>query len=102
MREQCEPNTVVFQPVVGAQPDAVTEAVHLATPLTSAAARTVALILGALRFRTEERDVREGTVATVLAAKQQGFADTLQHSEGLGALIGILHPLYELCTPSAQ
>jgi len=102
MREQCELNTVVFQPVVGAQPDAVTEALHLTTPLTTATARTVALILGALRFRTEERDVPEGTVATVLATKQQGFADTLQHPEGLGALIGVLYPLYEHCTPSAQ
>ena len=59
---------VVFQPLVGAQPDAIAVAIHLAAAFARAAARTVALVFRALRFRTEICDVRQRAVAAILAA----------------------------------
>ena len=72
---------IVLQPLVSAQPDAIAVAVHLATAFARAAARTVALVFRALRFGTQERDVRQRAIAAVFAAKHRRFAGMLDDSQ---------------------
>src|ERR1700734_1858397 len=66
---------VVFQALVSAQPDAVAVSFHLAAAFARAAAWSVALILRALRFRAEIRDVGQRAVAAILAAIKNGLAN---------------------------
>ena len=68
MVEHRQFSTLEFQTVIGTRPDAL-KIVDLAQAVTRAAARPVALVLGALRFRAEVRDVGQRTVTTVLAVK---------------------------------
>jgi hypothetical protein len=44
--------TIVFQPLVSAEPDAVAVSINLTPPVARAAARAVALVFRALRFWT--------------------------------------------------
>src|SRR5476649_655065 len=66
--------TVVLQPLVGTQPDAVAVAVDLAAAVARAAARAIALVLRALRLGAEVRDLGERAVAAILAAEECGLA----------------------------
>src|SRR5688572_14558388 len=74
VREHALLRAVVFEPLVRAQPDAVAVAVDFAPSVARAAARTVALVFRALRFRTQIGDLGQRTIAAVFAAKQRGFA----------------------------
>src|SRR5262245_8575941 len=70
MGEEIVLASVVSKPLVGAQPDAVAEAVHLAAAVAGAAARPVALVLRALRLGAEVGDLRQRAVAAVAAAEE--------------------------------
>src|ERR1700722_8544524 len=77
---------IVFQALVSAQPDAVGVSIHLAAAFARAAARPVALILRALRFGAEIRDVRQRAIAAIFAAVKYGLANFFDHTQRGGSL----------------
>jgi len=102
MHEQGLFFAIVFQPLVGAQPDAVAVTVHFATAFPRPAAGTVPLVLGALGFRTEERNVRQGTIAAIFALEQNGFAEMFNGPERFRTLAGVLGVPADFRSPIAQ
>ena len=81
--------SLVLRPVVRPAPDAL-EVGYLAQPIACSAARAVALVLGALRFGAEKRDVRQRAVAAILAVKHRGLARVLQYPQASRALHWVL------------
>ena len=61
---------VGFEPIIRQRPDALFIA-DFALAVACAAARAVALVFGALRFGAQVRDLRQGTVAAVLAVEAE-------------------------------
>src|SRR5262249_20271066 len=102
VRQQLIFLAVMFQAFVGAQPDAIAEAVPLPGAFACAAARPVALVLGALRFRTEKCDIGQRTIAAVPALIQKRFAQMLQRTQWPGTLLGICGVPIQTCTPIRQ
>ena len=80
---------ISFEAFVGAKPDAVAVAVDFAAAGLSSSARAIALILGALGFRAQERDLGKGAVAAILAIEQSGFAEVLNGPHEAWTLAGI-------------
>src|SRR5581483_6011768 len=70
--------TLVLQPFVSAQPDAIPKPIHFALSLSRAAARAIALVFRALRFGTQKRNVRQRTVTAIPAMEKDCFTDVLQ------------------------
>ena len=87
--EQFVFDAFVFQAVVGLGPDTF-ELGDFTLAVACSAARAIALILRALRFGAEERDIRQRAVATVFAAEHRGFAGVFEHAQWPGALPGVL------------
>ena len=79
----------VLQPFVRTVPDAIAVTLHFAAAVARAAARAVPLVLGALRFRTQKRNVRQRTIPAIFALKENGFADMFQQAHRPGALFRI-------------
>ena len=80
---------VRFEAFVGAKPDAVAVAVDFAAARLSSSARAIALILCALGFRAQERDLGKGAVAAILATEQSRFAEVLNSPQDEWTLAGI-------------
>src|SRR3954452_20438501 len=92
MREQLLLAIFRFQAVVGAGPDAL-ELADLAFAVACSAAGAIALVLGALRFGAQERDVRQRAVAAVPAAEHDRLRSLFEHAKGARTLGGIARSL---------
>src|SRR5579862_5737561 len=73
--------TIVLQPLICPQPDAVTISIYLAPSLARSAAWSVALVLRALRFGAEKRDVGQGTVAAIFASIEDRFTQMFRRAQ---------------------
>lgn len=85
---------VSFEPVVSSGPDAFLFA-HLATALVRAAARPIALILGALGFRAQISDLGQRTIAAIAAVEREHFQSVLRAMDGIRQLGRTLDDLIE-------
>ncbi len=73
-------DALVLHAVIRASPDAF-EIKNFALAVARSAARAVALVLGALRFGTEERDVGKRAIAAVFAFEHRDFARMFEHAQ---------------------
>ena len=85
MIEQLLLAAFVFHAVIRPAPDAL-EIVDFAFAVARSAAGAIALVLRALRFRAEKRNVRQRAIAAILAAEHRGFARMFQNPQRPRAL----------------
>lgn len=62
-------------PLISAKPYTIAEPFDLAMPVERSSARPVPLVLSALGLRTKEHDFRQRTIAAILAAEKNSFAE---------------------------
>ena len=71
-----------FETQIGAYPDTLLFIrINLAPSLIAAAAGSIALIFGTLRYRAQVTDIEQGAVPAVFAAVQKGFDPSLKSVE---------------------
>ena len=81
---------LVLEPVIGPGPDAGQLVEHFAEAVPGAAAGAVPLVLRAGGLGAEVGDVRQGTVAAVLALEENRLAGVLEEAQEAGPWAGSL------------
>src|SRR4051812_29764629 len=94
--------TVMLEPFISPQPNAVPEAIDFAASVACSPARTVTLVFRALGLGAEKGDFRQRTIAAILAGEQRGLAQVFKDAQWFWSLFGILSVGAGVRAPFAQ